>query len=171
MIVVRCNRLISPRNSKTRVYDPVPTHCALNQHGPLHLTLSGFRGFNVLPRGLLSRTWKQTSTLRVHAPLVLDEGQEKKLTTIGRRCRMCPVCVSGGSDPGVKYHVDLVGPLQRPPSPLITPQMPSRVRICGLSHHRRWPDESKRALRRKVKRSVTAQEGGVHKCVANGYSS
>ena len=132
---------------------------------------SGFRGFNVLPRGLLSRTWKQTSTPRVHAPLVLDEGQEKKLTTIGRRCRMCPICVSWCSDSGVKYDVDLVHPLQRPPFPLITPQMPSRVRIYGLSHHQRWPDESKRALRRKVRRGVTAQEGGVHECVANGYSS
>ena len=160
--------MISLHNPKSH---SVPTHRAQTNTVLSTLSLSVFRGFNVLPRGLLNRTWKQTSTPRVHAPLVLDEGQEKKLTTIGRRCRMCPICVSGGSDSGVKYDVDLVGPLQRPPFPLITPQMPSRVRIYGLSHHRRWPDESKRALRRKVKRSVTAQEGGVHKGVANGCSS
>ena len=35
------------------------------------LSLSAFRGFNVLPRGLLSRTQKQTLGLRIHGPLVL----------------------------------------------------------------------------------------------------
>ena len=41
-----------------------------------------FRGFNVLLRGLLSPTRKETSTLRVHGPLVLDEGEEGILTTM-----------------------------------------------------------------------------------------
>jgi len=41
------------------------------------LRLSVFRGFNILLRGVLSRTWKPKSTLRVHGPLVLGEGEEK----------------------------------------------------------------------------------------------
>ncbi|KIK00859.1 hypothetical protein K443DRAFT_99625, partial [Laccaria amethystina LaAM-08-1] len=60
--------------------------CRLIEHKsnmvPSPLSLSVFRGFNVLPRGLLSRTWKQTSTLRVHGPLVRGEGEGKKMPNV-----------------------------------------------------------------------------------------
>ena len=45
------------------------------------LSLSGFRGFHVHPRWLLSQTWKQASTLRVQGLWVLGEGAERRLTT------------------------------------------------------------------------------------------
>ena len=82
LIVLRCDHLISPHNPKSRV----DIRCRLVAHKSnmvlSTLRLSSFRGFNVLARGLLSRTWKQTSTPRVHGPLVLDEGEQGILTTM-----------------------------------------------------------------------------------------
>ena len=95
--------------------------------------------------------------------------------SVKRKRRYCPKCwvcssrISPCSEPGDKYDgdidMDLVRPLQRPPSLLITAQKPSRLRILGignLSNHRRWPEGSK--WEEVETCSVTAEGGGVHEC-------
>ena len=90
---------------------------------------------------------------------------------------MTSSCVSWHSELGDTYdgdiEVDLVRPLQRTPSPVITAKKkPSRLRIHGiLSLSIIDVGQMSRNGKEGVTRSVTVEEGGVHKCIVNGYSS
>jgi hypothetical protein len=75
--------------------------------------------------------------------------------------------------PGDKYdgdiEVDLVRPLQRSPSSLIS------HRGCAYLVSEVYPiidaGQTGRNGKEGVTRRVTAEEGGVYECVADGYSS
>ena len=62
---------LSTQPKKSRFRSSADSSCTNPTPSFPPISLSVFRGFNVLPRGLLSRTWKQMSALRVHGPLVL----------------------------------------------------------------------------------------------------
>ena len=77
LIVLRCDRLISPHNPKSRV----DIRCRLVAHKSnmvlSTLRHSGFRGFNVLLRGLLSRTWKQRRLFAFTPPWCSRRGRRR----------------------------------------------------------------------------------------------
>ena len=79
------------------------------------------------------------------------------------------------SEPGDRYDCDidvhLVCPLQGPPFPVITAQSHRSCAYTASEVHLIDVGQISRDGKEGETRSVTAEEGGVHKSVAGRYSS
>ena len=109
-------------------------------------------------------------TLRVHGPLVLGEGEEKKLTTRLNEFELSLVAFRPCDKYDGDIEVDLARSLQHPPSPVITAQVLKSHRGCAYTVPKVYPIIDVGQTGQKGKGGDAQRHGSVHKCVADGCS-
>jgi hypothetical protein len=123
-------------------------------------------GFNVLPRGLSSRIQKQTLGLHIHGPLVFGwEGSTSRWLDCVYIWWRQELPNNMATD--VNLALSNIHPHQS--------SLFKSHRGCAYAVSEVYPIVDVGQMSRNGKedemRSVTAEEGGVHECVTDGYSS